>query len=328
MNTPVRKTLAAAFTFAIAATFAAPAMAQDTMQSMDMSSMRGRQPPAKKPAPKKPKQATKKPHAASVPASASTISPGMESMHGMDMSTPPSGDAPANGRSPDYSDGHGYSSMPGMAMHDNPALGMVLLDQLEYVHSRNGGNAAVIDGEAWYGGNLDKLWLKFEGDRAAGKLQDLRTEALWDHAVTTYWDTQVGARHDFGIGPGRSWAAFGIQGLAPYWFETEATFYVGQGGRTAARVQVEYAALLTQRLILQPRVEVNLYGRADPRRGIGSGLSDLEAGLRLRYEIRREFAPYIGVVWRQRFGRTADLARALGEHADDLGFVAGFRLWF
>ena len=135
-------------------------------------------------------------------------------------------------------------------------------------------------------------------------------------------------RQDSGEGPDRTWAAFGVQGLAPYWFDTEATFYVGQRGRTAARVQFEYEELLTQRLVLQPKFEVNLYGKDDPQRGIGSGLSDAELGVRLRYEVRREFAPYIGVVWRQRFGRTADFARAQGEPADDLQFVVGVRLWF
>lgn len=252
----------------------------------------------------------------------------MPSIQGMDMSTMRGGSAPPDARSPDYSDGYGYGPMPGLGMHDNPPIAMLLLNQLEYVHVRDGGNAVAIDGQAWYGRNFNKLWLKFEGDRSDGQLQELRTEALWDHAVTTYWDTQVGVRHDFGIGPGRTWTAFGIEGLAPYWFDSQATFYVGQGGRTAARVEFEYEELLTQRLILQPRLEANVYGKNDPQRGIGSGLSDVEAGLRLRYEIRREFAPYIGVVWRQRFGRTADFARAQGESADDLQFVAGVRVWF
>ena len=252
----------------------------------------------------------------------------MSSMQGMDMSSMQGGNVPEDARSSDYSDGYGYGSMPGLDMHDNPPVAMLLLDRLELVHPRDGGNAVVIDGQAWYGTNFNKLWLKFEGDRSEGRLQDLRTEALWDHAVATYWDTQVGVRHDFGVGPGRTWAAFGIEGLAPYWFETQATFYVGQSGRTAARVEFEYEELLTQRLILQPRLEANFYGTDDPQRGIGSGLSDVEAGLRLRYEIRREFAPYVGVVWTQNFGRTADFARTKGERADDLQFVAGFRIWF
>lgn len=231
-------------------------------------------------------------------------------------------------RSPDYSDGYGHGSMPGMDMHDDPAIGMLLLDRFEYVHARDGSHAIAIDGEAWYGGNFDKLWLKFEGERTDGRLQDLRTEALWAHAVAPFWDAQLGVRHDFGIGPGRTWAAFGIEGTAPYWFETEATLYVGQGGRTAARVAFEYEARFTQRLILQPSLEANFNGRDDPQRGAGSGLSNIKAGLRLRYEIRREFAPYVGVVWQQRFGRSRDYARAQGEPANDLQFVAGFRIWF
>ncbi len=116
--------------------------------------------------------------------------------------------------------------------------------------------------------------------------------------------------------------------MAPYWFDTEATLYLGPDGRIAARVQFEYEELLTQRLVLQPKLEVSFYGKEDPQRGIGSGLSDAELGLRVRYEFRREFAPYIGVVWRQRYGRTADFARAQGQHASELQFVAGVRVWF
>ncbi|MGH8192714.1 MAG: copper resistance protein B [Rhodanobacteraceae bacterium] len=252
----------------------------------------------------------------------------MSSMENMDMSSMQGGNAPPNARSPEYSDGYRYTDMPGMAMSDHAKVGRLLIDQLEYAHGNHGNNAAFLDAEAWYGEDFNKLWLKAEGEAAGGKLEDLRTEALWNHAISIYWGTQLGVRHDFGEGPGRSWAAFGVQGLAPYWFETEAELYLGQSGRTAARVQFEYEELLTQRLILQPKLEVNWYGKDDPQRGIGSGLSDVEFGLRLRYEIRREFAPYIGVVWRQRFGHTADFARAQGEHADDLQFVAGVHVWF
>ena len=296
-------------------TLALPALAQNQGDMQDMTSTQDMQMPAHEHPVKTKSKPKPEPSAG-------------KSMQGMDMSSMQGGNAPPGARSGDYSNGYTYGLLTGMDMLDDSRQGMLLLDQLEYVHSRDGGNAAVIDGRAWYGGDIDKLWLKFEGEHADGRLQDLRTEALWDHAVSTYWDTQLGVRHDFGIGPGRTWAAFGIQGLAPYWFETEATFYVGQGGRTAARVQAEYEVLLTQRLILQPRAEVNFYGKDDPARGIGSGLSDAEVGLRLRYEIRREFAPYVGIVWSQRFGKTADFTRAQGEHADDLQFVAGLRVWF
>lgn len=238
------------------------------------------------------------------------------------------GSAPAGARSPDYSDGYRYGSMAGTDMYDDPVLGMLMLDRLEAVHSRAGGSAAAVDGEAWYGRNFNKLWLKFEGEHGDGHWRDLRIEALWDHALASFWGAQLGLRHDLGIGPGRTWVAFGIEGLAPYRFETQATFYVGQGGRTAARIALEYEARFTQRLILQPSIEANFYGRDDPQRGIGSGLSDVEAGLRLRYEIRRQFAPYVGVAWHRRFGHARDFVRANGEPVDDLQFVAGVRVWF
>ena len=139
---------------------------------------------------------------------------------------------------------------------------------------------------------------------------------------------QAGAREDFASGPPRTWAAVGVQGLAPYWFNVEATFYVGDSGRTAARIKAEYDLLLTQRLIVQPEAEVNLYGKSDPARRIGSGVSDLDAGIRVRYEFRRELAPYVGVAWRRLFGGTADQARASGGGTSDVQLVAGVRAWF
>ncbi|HEX5961750.1 MAG TPA: copper resistance protein B [Rhodanobacteraceae bacterium] len=309
---------------------APPAIAQAAMQdmpTMDPASPE-QHPRDQHAAHPQPDQQESAAHGLRAPVSAANAPQDAQPGHAMDMASIRGGDAPPDARGPDYSDGHGYGSMAGMGMHDDPWLGMLLLDRLEYVHPRDGGDATAIDGEAWFGRNFNKLWLKFEGEHTDGRWHDLRTEALWSHAVAPFWDTQLGVRHDSGAGPGRTWAAFGIEGTAPYWFETEATLYVGQGGRTAARVALEYEARFTQRLILQPSVEANLYGRNDPRRGIGSGLSDIEAGLRLRYEIRREFAPYVGVAWQQRFGRSRGYARALGEPGEDLQFVAGFRIWF
>ncbi|MBU6417528.1 MAG: copper resistance protein B [Xanthomonadaceae bacterium] len=245
-------------------------------------------------------------------------------MQGMQMQ---GGKAPPDVRDADYSNGIGYGSMSGMDMLDDAALGMLLIGRLEYFDGRDG-NGVALDAEGWYGTDANKLWVKVEGERSAGRLQDLRTEALWARPLGIYWNTQLGVRHDFGIGPGRTWAAFGVQGLAPYFFDVEATFYVGQAGRTAFRFESEYELLLTQRLILQPRFEVNLYGRDDLQRGIGSGLSDAELGLRLRYEFTRKFAPYIGVELERKFGRTADLARNAGEPAFDPRLVAGLRLRF
>ncbi|HEX7129632.1 MAG TPA: copper resistance protein B [Rhodanobacteraceae bacterium] len=253
--------------------------------------------------------------------------PGMEmppaQQHAMPSSVnqPPAGESP---RSPDYSDGYRRGPMPGMDMSDESTQGMLLLDQLEYARDSHGGDAGFVDGEAWYGRDFDKLWVKFEGRFG----DEIRAEALWDHAATPFWDTQLGVRHDSGAGPGRTWAAFGVQGLAPFGIETEATFYAGQDGRTALRVQFEYEQAITQRLILQPKLEMNFYGKGDPQRGIGPGLADADLGLRLRYEVTRQFAPYVGVAWLQHYGRTADLARARGEHAGSVQLVAGLRLWF
>ena len=169
--------------------------------------------------------------------------------------------------------------------------------------------------------------LKSEGERIAGDL-DARSELLWDHVAARWWSLQAGIRHDLGEGPSRTWAAFGVQGLAPYWFEVEATAYVGEQGRTAARFSAEYELLITQRLVLQPRFEVSFFGKSDPRNGIGSGLADTDIDLRLRYEFRREFAPYVGVTWTHSYGTTADLARVSGRDTDDLQVVAGLRVWF
>jgi copper resistance protein B len=211
-----------------------------------------------------------------------------------------------------------------MAMDDDAALGMVLLDQFEW---REINDALQWDGQAWYGNDYNKVWFKSEGERIEGDYEGL-AELFWDRILTRWWHVQAGVRDDFGQGPSRQWAAVGVQGLAPYWFEVEATVYVGEAGRTAARFSGEYELLITQRLILQPKVEFNLYGKDDLRNGVGSGLSDLEFGLRLRYEIRRELAPYLGLVWQKRFGRTADFAQRAGEDSDDVGVVAGVRFWF
>jgi copper resistance protein B len=221
-----------------------------------------------------------------------------------------------------------YAEMAAMMQMDDAArTSKLLFDQLEWRNTAEG-NAAAWDAEGWYGGDHDKVWLRSEGERVGGTTQNARADLLWDHTFARWWSVQAGGRQDFGGGPGRTWAAIGVQGLAPYWFDTEATFYVGEQGRTAVRLKSEYELLFTQRLILQPEGEVNLYGKADPERRLGSGLSDLEIGLRLRYELRREFAPYIGVVWSRQFGGTADRVRESGGNPSDAQFVAGLRAWF
>lgn len=213
-----------------------------------------------------------------------------------------------------------------MAMDDEAPFGMVLFDQLEW-RDTDAGDVFAWDGRAWFGNDYDKAVLKTEGERIDSENEG-GVELLWDHVFSRWWSLQAGVAHDFGEGPSRTWATFGVQGLAPYWFEVEALLYVGEEGRTAASFSSEYEMFLTQRLILQPKVELNLYGKDDAANGIGSGFSDAELGLRLRYEIRREFAPYVGVLWSRKFGDTADLARAHGDDAEEVQFVAGLRVWF
>jgi copper resistance protein B len=214
-----------------------------------------------------------------------------------------------------------------MQMDDTARTSKVLFDQLEWRNTAEA-NAAVWDAEGWYGGDYNKVWLRSEGERVGGTTQNARADLLWDHTFARWWSVQAGGRQDFGAGPARTWAAIGVQGLAPYWFDTEATFYAGEQGRTAMRLKTEYELLFTQRVILQPEGEANLYGKSDPARRLGSGLSDLEIGLRLRYELRREFAPYIGIVWSRQFGGTADRVRESGGNPSEVQFVAGLRAWF
>jgi copper resistance protein B len=213
-----------------------------------------------------------------------------------------------------------------MQMEDDAPFSMLLLDELEW-HEKNLEDAVHWDAEAFYGTDYNKAWLRSEGNRIGGDYEGL-AELFWDRVVGRWWHAQAGVRHDFGEGPSRNWIAIGVQGLAPHWLEVEATVYFGEQGRTAARFSGELELLLTQRLILQPKIEFDLYGKDDPRNAVGSGLANSEIGLRLRYEIRRELAPYVGLVWTRSYGDTADFVRAVGDDADELRFVAGLRVWF
>jgi copper resistance protein B len=219
-----------------------------------------------------------------------------------------------------------------MEMDDSAWFGKALFERLEWRDAGSGEGRAEWDAQGWYGGDYNKLWIRSEGKyltsgRDTGA-HDADIEILWNRVISRWWNLQAGGRQDVGAGRSRTWAAIGIEGLAPQWFETEATFYASDAGRTAVRLKAQYDLLLTQRLVLQPLAEVNLYGRADPSQQIGSGLSDLEMSVRLRYEVRRELAPYIGLVWLHRFGGTADLVRADGGRASDLELALGLRVWF
>jgi copper resistance protein B len=213
-----------------------------------------------------------------------------------------------------------------MEMDDAGAFGRLLVDQFEW-RAGDGANGPGWDAQAWYGTDYNKLWLKTEGLRLADVTEDARAELLWDRIFSRWWSAQLGVRHDFGEGPSRDWLALGVQGLAPYFLQIEATVYLGDAGRSAARFRAQYELLLTQRMVLQPELELNAYAKDDPERNIGAGFSDLQLGMRLRYEIRRECAPYVGVAWLRRLGKTADLVRTAGQDPSLLQLVAGIRFW-
>jgi copper resistance protein B len=214
-----------------------------------------------------------------------------------------------------------------MGMDDTAALGKVMIDQLE-LEGGSGGTALAWDARAWYGGDYDKVWVKTEGSPNPDDRDTSRNELLWDHALTRWWDLQTGLRYDLGHGPARGWAAVGVEGLAPYWFDVQATLYLGEAGRTAAHFQIEHDLLITQRLIVQPEIETNLYAKSDLAREVRAGLSDMQIGLRVRYEVRRELAPYVGITWRRNLGTAASFSGGNGPGTDALQWVAGFHVWF
>ena len=210
---------------------------------------------------------------------------------------------------------------------DDPFLTRVIIDQLE-IRDADGPNPTAMEAQAWVGKDLNKLWLKTNIERRDGETEEAEIQALYSRAISPFWNAQIGARQDATPAPSRNWGVIGVQGLAPYWFEVEAGLFVGESGRVAARFSAEYELLLTQQLILMPSVEVNMYGQNDAETGTGSGLADATAGLRLRYEIRREFAPYVGINWDKKFGNTANFAKGNSETVSDTAFVVGLRAWF
>ena len=218
------------------------------------------------------------------------------------------------------------SALEGHTVHDRRITAFVLFDQFEWLGTSAGG--ANVENTTWIGGDLNRFWLRAEGEFEDGDAESVTVDALYGRSVWRWWDLVGGVRQDFRPGTAQTWAAFGIQGLAPYWFDVEATGYIGADGRTSARFEVEYELLFTNRFIAQPLFEVEFYGRPDVARGVGAGLSSTELGARFRYEIRRELAPYIGVTWDRKFGETRDLARAAGEDASSARFVFGIRTWF
>jgi len=212
---------------------------------------------------------------------------------------------------------------------DNAIFYHLLLDQLE---GRTNGpeNEFRWDGEGWIGTDMNKLWFKSEGFVEHGRMTDGDQEALYDRPIPhlRYFDLQAGVRYDLDSDPGRTWGAIGIEGLAPYFFEFAPTFYFSNRGFFAGRIEGSYDILITNRLIAQPQFELNFYSKSNPSRGVGSGLSELDTGLRIRYEFSRKFAPYIGVAYNGKFTETADFTRAEGGVVNDVRFIFGIRLWY
>ncbi len=215
---------------------------------------------------------------------------------------------------------------------DNQIYSLVLFDIAEYSLTGDT-NPVRWDMLAWVGGDFTRLWIKSEGNVATvGGGGEAEIQALYSRLFSPFWEWQVGVRLDVRYGGGenrtRAQAVIGLEGLAPYWFELEPAVFLSQDGDVSARVTATYDMFITQRLIVQPRVEVNAAIQEVPEFGVGSGVNDLELGLRLRYEFKREYGPYLGLNWLSRFAGTADLARQAGGTVSDVALVGGMRLWF
>lgn len=246
----------------------------------------------------------------------------------MDMSSMQGGSAPPDARDPNaYAGGFEYGGMPGMEKTDHISVSKLLVDQLEFV-SGDEGEGVAWDIHFWHGPDEQKLLLRSEGGSVNGDV-DVNTsaEALWWRPFTPFWASVLGVRQDFGPGS-HTHLAFGVEGLAPYWLEIEATGYVAEDGTLSARLKGSYDLLLTNRLILTPEGEFNLGSEGEAERDIGAGPINIELSLRLRYEFSRKFAPYVGFDWDRALGNTADRRRASGEAVSDAKVIAGMRLWW
>jgi len=256
-----------------------------------------------------------------------------DTMAPMESASMQGGAAPKDARDPDaYSDGYEYRGMAGWEETDEIVFSKIIADQFEY-RNNDANNTLRWDIQGWRGTDYKKFWVKLEGeDETNSSAGDLELQTLYSRSVAAFWDFQIGARYDRVYSSdstnNRFFAVIGFQGLAPYWFDVEPALFVSNDGDVSARITATYDLLFTQRLILQPRFEINVAASEVREVGIGRGLNDVQAGLRLRYEIRREIAPYIGLSWTNQFGDTADFVRANGEDIDNFAIVAGIRLWF
>lgn len=226
--------------------------------------------------------------------------------------------------------------VPGTALEaqtmDDHIYTYIAFDELEWLPGASS-RPVEYDGEMWVGGDYDRLWLKAHGEQSTLEREGhFEVQALYSRATTPFWNVQVGLGVERGYSPAggatRGLVTAGLQGLAPYWFHTEAFLVVSHDGDVSARLEAGYDLLFSQRLILEPEVELSAAVQDVPEWGVGSGLSDMELAARMRYEIVREFAPYVGISWTRRFGDTADLARAAGAPVSDANFVAGLKWWY
>lgn len=272
----------------------------------------------------------------------STMPTGSVSGHDMTaMSAAPSGtDLPAGNAPPPPAP----TANAADAVYGSPAMGMgrhhlvkyhggqrffqALLNVAE-LQWRQGRPAYEWDGEAWYGGDINRLWLKSEGEGEFGRsIEKVQLQALYSRAIDPYWNVQGGIRTDFKPNPSRAYATIGVEGLAPSFFDVEAALFLSNKGELLAKLEGYYDQRITQRLILQPRAELNFAAQDTRELKTGAGLSDGELGLRLRYDIRREFAPYVGVQYRRAFGNTRHFLRDEGEGASSWSVLTGIRMWF
>jgi copper resistance protein B len=215
------------------------------------------------------------------------------------------------------------------AFHEHqPLIGTFKVDQLEN-RWQDGRNILKWEAQGWYGGDTEKLWFNTEGEKPAGKgVEEAEFQLLYSRMSSEFWDIQAGIRHDVRPQPQTTYGVIGVKGVAPYFFEVTAQAYISEDGDVSARLKAEYDLLITQKLILQPSLEVNAAAQRVRELDLGSGFNDLTLGMRLRYEFVKEFAPYMGVNWVRKLGGTTSLVRAQGEGTSDLSFVTGIRFWF
>jgi len=210
---------------------------------------------------------------------------------------------------------------------DDPLLTYLKADKFE-LRDTNDGSIFVWEVDAWLGKDLNKFWVKTEGERANGKTDSSEIDLLYSMGVSTFWDFQMGLRHEFKPDSSENSVGVGFMGVAPYLFDVDASLFVNNDNLFNARISIEYEYLFSQQLVLIPNLDMNLYSDNDETRGIGSGLSNIELGLRLHYEIIREISPYIGINYEKKFGKSADFLSNAGGNVSDTQLVAGVSFWF